>query len=255
MSRHYSTLTSRQMDWMVDRVGPYPFDLYGVLVADQIFVYALETQTLSLHPALLFDPEIVTPENADQILLHELAHQWYGDSVAPATWSDLWLNEGHATWYENTYAAEFHGLDFEAFIRDAYANGDQWRADFGPVALPSQNDFDLFSPNVYEGGATVLYALRQVIGDRTFRELERRWAQRFKGESVTTDDFIAVCLEGLAPEPRSLPARLAVRHRDAAHAGTSRLDGGIRSRPRLPPPRAAVPRRSNWAPKRRLLKR
>ena len=183
-------LTPRQMDWMVDRAGPYPFDLYGVLVADQIFVYALETQTLSLHPALLFDPEILPPEVADQVLLHELAHQWYGDSVAPATWSDLWLNEGHATWYENTYAAEFHGLDFEAFIRDAYANGDQWRADFGPVALPSQNDFDLFSPNVYEGGATVLYALRQVIGDRTFRELERKWAQRFEGESVTTDDFI-----------------------------------------------------------------
>jgi aminopeptidase N len=184
-------LTPRQMDWMVDRVGPYPFDLYGVLVADQIFVYALETQTLSLHPALLFDPEILPPEVADQILLHELAHQWYGDSVAPATWSDLWLNEGHATWYENTYAAEFHGLDFEAFIRDAYANGDQWRADFGPVALPSHSDFDLFSPNVYEGGATVLYALRQVIGDETFRKLERRWAQRFKGESVSTDDFIA----------------------------------------------------------------
>lgn len=183
--------TPFHIDWMVDQVGRYPFDVYGVLVADQVFVYALETQTLSLHPALLFDPEILPAEIAEEILLHELAHEWYGNSVAPATWSDLWLNEGHATWYEVTYAAEFHGLDFEAFIREAYANGDQWRADFGPVAMPSHNDFDLFSPNVYEGGAVVLYALRQVIGDETFRRLERRWAQRFEGESVSTDDFIA----------------------------------------------------------------
>jgi aminopeptidase N len=79
-----------------------------------------------------------------------------------------------------------------AFMRNAYENGDQWRAYFGPVGRPVFNDFiRLFSANVYDGGALVLYALRQVIGDRTFRELERRWAQRFAGQSVGTEDFIA----------------------------------------------------------------
>jgi aminopeptidase N len=59
--------------------------------------------------------------------------------------------------------------------------------------LPTSNElFDLFSPNVYDGAATVLYALRQVIGDQTFRELERQWAQRYEGESVGTEDFIAL---------------------------------------------------------------
>ena len=51
---------------------------------------------------------------------------------------------------------------------------------------------DLFNPNVYGGGATVLYALRQVVGDRTFYEIERRWVRRYEGESASTDEFIAL---------------------------------------------------------------
>jgi aminopeptidase N len=183
--------TPTHMDWMVERAGRYPFDTYGVLAADQFFLYALETQTLSLHPCLLFDPELIPPETAETIMVHELAHQWYGDSVSPESWSDLWLNEGHATWYEQTFAAEFFGSDFEEFIRESYASSDEWREQYGPVAAPISNElFELFSPNVYEGGAVVLYALRQTIGERAFRELEYRWAQQYEGESVGTDEFI-----------------------------------------------------------------
>lgn len=184
--------TPDHMRWMVDRAGRYPFDNYGLLVADQTFQYALETQTLSLTPCLLYDPEQLPPEIAEVINVHELAHQWFGDSVAPESWSDLWLNEGHATWYEWTYDDEFFGTDLVERTREAYAQGDIWRAEFGPVALPASADPDvLFSANVYDGGATVLYALRQLIGDETFRKLERRWTQRYEGESVGTGDFIA----------------------------------------------------------------
>jgi aminopeptidase N len=184
------------MDWMTDRAGRYPFDLYGVLAANQVFGYALETQTLSLHPCFLFDPaQFPNQQLAETVVVHELAHQWYGNSVAPESWSDLWLNEGHATWYEWTFGDEFFGGPFEFVqrIRTAYEQGDIWRAQYGPVAMPASNElFELFSPNVYDGGAVVLYALRQVIGDRTFRELEREWAQRYEGESVGTEDFIAL---------------------------------------------------------------
>jgi aminopeptidase N len=184
--------TPDHLAWMESKVGRYPFDSYGVLAADQQFFYALETQTLSLHPTFLFEPPR-TPAGYEPVMVHELAHQWFGDSVAPETWSDVWLNEGHASWYENEYAAEFFGEDFEAFMRAAYANGDQLRHDFGPVALPTHNDlFGLFSDNVYTGGALVLYALRQVVGDRTFREIEREWVQRNAGESRGTEDFIAL---------------------------------------------------------------
>jgi aminopeptidase N len=97
--------TPDHLRWMTDQVGRYPFDSYGVLAADQNFGYALETQTLSLHPAFFFAPEVPLSAN-EPVMVHELAHQWFGDSVAPEQWSDVWLNEGHATWYEWLYGDE-----------------------------------------------------------------------------------------------------------------------------------------------------
>jgi aminopeptidase N len=172
-----------------------------------VFFYALETQTLSLHAELFFDPRFapgVTGQRwfYEPIMVHELAHQWFGDSVAPERWSDVWLNEGHATWYEREWEQEQGQIDengfasFEAFMRDQYAKANQYRAEFGPVALPTHNDlFGLFSDNVYGGGALVLYALQQKIGNSSFRAIERAWAQRNRGESVGTGDFIALASE------------------------------------------------------------
>ncbi len=74
-----------------------------------------------------------------------------------------------------------------------YAHGDEWRSDFGPVALPLNNtDAVQYSYNVYHGGALVLYALRQKIGTTAFDKLERTWLQRYAGRSASTDDFIAL---------------------------------------------------------------
>ena len=79
-----------------------------MLAVDQFMQYALETQTLTLHPAELFDPEVYPQEFAQSIAVHELAHQWFGDSVAIAEYSDLWLAEGPATWYEHEFNADFY---------------------------------------------------------------------------------------------------------------------------------------------------
>jgi aminopeptidase N len=183
--------TPAHMSWMVDKVGRYPFNTYGVLVGDEPFFYALETQTLSLHPAFLFTPPF-TPPVYEPIMVHELAHQWFGDSLAPVRWQDVWLNEGHADYYQQVYSSEFFGLDVVAYWKDAYRRGNQLRHDFGPVAKPTGNDiFTLFSDNVYSGGSLTLYALRQVVGDATFNRIERTWVDRYKGESVSTEQFIA----------------------------------------------------------------
>jgi aminopeptidase N len=183
--------TPDHLRWMIDRVGRYPFNAYGVLTADEPFFYALETQTLSLHPALLFVPPF-TPPVYEPIMVHELAHQWFGDSVAPVRWQDVWLNEGHADWYQQLYSVEFFGLDLDEYMKAAYQRGNGYRAQYGPVAKPTGNDiFTLFSPNVYEGGSLVLYALRQVVGEETFSEIERTWVKKYKDESVSTEQFIA----------------------------------------------------------------
>jgi aminopeptidase N len=193
--RHTSDLapalssTALHMLWLRDRLGGYPFENYGVLVADAAIPFALETQTLSLFSVGWF--RAFPREFYEPIMVHELAHQWFGNSVSPAQWSDLWLNEGHATWYENLYAAERGWLDFEGSVRQAYRSGDRWRAAFGPVALPrSSNYLQLFSPNVYDGGAVVLFALRQEVGDALFRRIERTWVQRHRHGVASTEDFI-----------------------------------------------------------------
>jgi aminopeptidase N len=184
--------TREHMEFMTSLVGKYPFDVYGVLAADELFAYALETQTLSLHPGFLVDEALTDPIDAEPILVHEIAHQWFGDDLAPAQWSDIWLSEGHATWYEALYADRKFGVSMVDRLEAFYELGNQYRADFGPVAMPAHSDFlRLFSDNVYNGGMLVLYALYQRVGEKTFYEIERKWAQRNRGESVSTEEFIA----------------------------------------------------------------
>ena len=181
-----------QFRWMLGKAGRYPFDEYGVLAVDQLLQYALETQTLTLHPAELFDPNVYPQDFAQTIAVHELAHQWFGNSVAIATYSDLWLAEGPATWFEQEFAAERFGSDFEEYMRFQYSVADQYRAEFGPVARPrSGNPEVLFSDQVYGGGALALYALHEKVGDRTWRGLMKAWADRYEGRSASTDEFIA----------------------------------------------------------------
>jgi len=187
-----------QMGWMVGKVGRYPFENYGSLVIEADLGFALETQTLSLYDTGLFAaPKYIL----DPIMAHELAHQWFGDSVAPRSWSDVWQNEGHATWYELLYAEEtgvfpqYTGsANREAYFKRVYSRGDQYRQRYGPVARPagSASIWDVFNPNVYDGGALVLYALQQKIGTTRFQLLERAWVSKYRGKSASTGDFIAL---------------------------------------------------------------
>ncbi|MDO9354542.1 MAG: M1 family metallopeptidase [Solirubrobacteraceae bacterium] len=191
-----------QLDWLTDRLGPYPFDVYGSLVSDQNVGFALETQTLSYFSTNQF--AATRPEGRwKPVMLHELAHQWLGNSVAPKEWADIWNSEGHATLYENLWAAEngylpdSAGFDtFDELIRSIYADGDRARAELGPVGRPkSGSDADIFSSQSYDGGMLVLYALRQEMGTEAFERLERRWPTKYRGRSAGTREYIALASE------------------------------------------------------------
>ncbi|MEU9354017.1 M1 family metallopeptidase [Streptomyces griseoloalbus] len=186
--------TPGQISWMEDKAGRYPFATYGLLMADASTGFALETQTLSLFERELFtDPDLPT-WYVESIMVHELAHQWFGNSVGPRTWSDLWLNEGHATWYEALYAEERGGRRLEARMQAAYEASDGWRAAGGPPAAPKAPEpgrkIGIFRPNVYAGAALVLYALREKIGHTAFERLERDWVTRHRDGTATTSDFV-----------------------------------------------------------------
>lgn len=127
-------------------------------------------------------------------MVHELSHQWFGDSVSPRTWSDLWLNEGHATWYEALYAEEKAHKPMEARMKAAYRASDSWRAAGGPPAAPKGpkpgQKISIFRPNVYDGAALALYALRQEIGRPAFERLERAWVGVHRDGVASTADFV-----------------------------------------------------------------
>src|SRR3954468_9057575 len=142
------------LDWMQARVGDYPFDAYGSLVVDATLGFALETQTLSLYDKPWFDGTYGGRGVWEPTMVHELSHMWFGDSVAPYSWDDVWLNEGHATWYQWTFA-EPRGELAETFagfatlvdsMQFVYSISDILRAQDGPVARPVSGDpIQLFS--------------------------------------------------------------------------------------------------------------
>ncbi|MFE7582483.1 M1 family metallopeptidase [Streptomyces gardneri] len=162
-----------------ERFGPYPFSAAGAIVTeDGTLGYALETQTRPVFPAAAFDRTT---------LVHELAHQWFGNSVTPATWRDLWLNEGFATYAEWLYTEEYEDVPARTHFARAFAQDANWA--FPPADPPSAEN--LFDPPVYQRGAMVLHKLRETVGDATFDEILRGWPEKYRHANASTADFTA----------------------------------------------------------------
>jgi aminopeptidase N len=164
-----------------ERFGPYPFDSYGAIVVPEPLGFAFETQTRSL-----FGIDLV----AESFLAHELAHQWYGNSVTLARWEDVWLNEGFATYGEMLWEeGSDPAYDIDA---DAAARAQQPGME-GPILDPGPERW--FSEAVYQRGALTLHALRREVGDRRFFRILRTWASEYAYDVATTDDFVALASE------------------------------------------------------------
>jgi len=184
---------------MEQQVGPFPFGTYGLLIADATTGFELETQTLSLFEEKVFTSGKYPDWYLQSIMVHELSHQWFGDSVSPRRWTDLWIDEGHATWYEWRYAARQGGRSLLKRIHAAYQASDGLRKKYGAPAAPhgrtSGGKIGIFTPIVYDGSAVVLYALRQKIGKQDFRRLEHAWVTRHRDGVAATGDFIRLASE------------------------------------------------------------
>jgi aminopeptidase N len=166
--------------------GPYPFESVGSIVDWWPEVgYALESQTRINYDVI---PDAAT-------VVHELAHQWFGDAVTPKAWPDIWLNEGFATWSEWIYDERHGGPPAQDRFDELYAideesedGQDLWFP--APAALPDASF--MFTTPVYNRGGMTLQALRVKIGDAAFLRILRTWYLDHRNGNATTLEFIAL---------------------------------------------------------------
>jgi aminopeptidase N len=162
--------------------GEYPFSSTGAIVDHASFVgYALETQNIALYDRA-----------PDEVLVaHEIAHQWFGDSVSVARWSDIWLNEGFATWAEWNWIEHSGGPTTARTLRDLLRIRPGDRAFWSP-APGAPGVKHMFDATVYVRGGMALEALRQKVGSDVFFAILRRWTATYRYGNATIPDFIAV---------------------------------------------------------------
>ncbi len=176
--------TGAMVDYFASVFGPYPFSEYGEVTVDRDLGYALETQTLALFARDMLG----TDADAELVVAHELAHQWFGDSVGIRQWSDIWLNEGFAEYSQYLWMAHAHAdFDLDATMADLRASD----ADrLGPILHPGARA--TFSTSVYERGALTLHALRHTVGDDTFFRILSTWTDDHRYSTATTAEFVAL---------------------------------------------------------------
>ncbi|HET8879653.1 MAG TPA: M1 family metallopeptidase [Arthrobacter sp.] len=174
--------------------GPYPFGAYTVVVPDDDLEIPLEAQSLS----------IIGPNHLDQtwnsqrLIAHELAHQWFGNSVTAESWKDIWLHEGfacYAEWLWSEVSGQGTAASRARAARQVLAALPQ---DL-PVGDPGPEL--MFDDRVYKRGALALHALRTSLGDQHFFDLLRAWTARNRFGSVSTADLADLADELRPPGP------------------------------------------------------
>lgn len=177
------------LDYFSKIFGPYPFEVYGSMVMNTEFESALENQTLSIYGIDMIDYDDV--EGTELTVAHELAHQWFGDSVSVADWSDIWLNEGFATYSEGLWLEHLYGREgLDDWVNFQYAEVTTYPEYYVSPGDPPADD--LFNGGVYVWGGLTLHALRLEVGDEAFFEILKTYFAMYKNSNATTDDFIAV---------------------------------------------------------------
>ena len=203
--------------------GPYPFAEYTVVVTDDELEIPLEAQGMSVFGANHVDGR----HGSERLVAHELAHQWFGNSLTLRRWQDIWLHEGFACYAEWLWSQESGGPTTDSLARKAWRRlhelpQDLIIADPGPQLM--------FDDRLYKRGALALHALRLTLGDPGFFSLLRGWTAAHRFGHVSTRCFRQHC-EDAAPA-----ARDEVRSLLSAWLSNAPLP------PLPPPPRPPGPR-------------
>ena len=173
----------QMMKLFVKLFGPYPLATgYTVVVTDDELEIPLEAQGISIFGANHCDGQ----RTAERLIAHELAHQWFGNSVTVRRWRDIWLHEGFACYAEWLWSEESGGRSAEMWAKYYHQ---RLKASPQDLLLSDPGPRDMFDDRVYKRGALTLHALRRTIGDANFFALLRDWTTRHRHATAVTDDF------------------------------------------------------------------
>jgi len=166
------------LEFLSSKFGPYPFESAGGIFLGASIGYALETQTRPIYP----------PQGSVEIIVHENAHQWFGDTVSLRRWSDICLNECIASYAQWLWREAKNGANLDQDYREAVR-----RVDFRPKLheMGAGNEFR----GVYTKGPLAMHALRRQIGDAAFDAVLRGWVRRHAGGNASWREFEAYVSE------------------------------------------------------------
>ncbi len=168
--------------------GPYPMGSYDVVVTPDELEIPLESQGMAVFGANHLDGA----GSSERLVAHELAHQWFGNSVGISRWQDIWLNEGFCCYAEWLWSEESGVLSAHQQAKHHHA----LLADLPQDLVTSDPGADrMFDDRVYKRGALTLHALRRVVGDEVFFAILRRWCELKRHATGCTAEFIALAQE------------------------------------------------------------
>jgi aminopeptidase N len=182
-------------------IAPYPYEKLALIVGATRFG-GMENSSAIVFTSTLFDlrpnekmsTRFGIPTRIEDVVSHEIAHQWFGDSVTESTWADLWLSEGFATYFAGLFTEKYDGEDaFREYMQRAaeryLAYEKQRTASIHDAE--TEDLMNLLNPNNYEKGAWVLHMLRKRLGDDAFFRGLRLYYEAHKEANATTDDLRA----------------------------------------------------------------
>lgn len=172
----------RMMDAFVAAFGPYPLPRYTVVVTEDELEIPIEAQGMATFGA----NHTLGDQSSDRLIAHELAHQWFGNSVGVQEWRHIWLNEGFACYAEWIWSEASGGPSAAELAARYHARLAALPQD---ILLGDPGPADMFDDRVYKRGALTLHALRIELGDEAFFDLLRSWTQRYRHAVVTTADL------------------------------------------------------------------
>ena len=165
--------------------GPYPMGRYDVVVTPDALEIPLESQGMAVFGANHLDGA----GSSERLVAHELAHQWFGNSVGIAIWQDIWLNEGFCCYAEWLWSEESGGLSAHQQAKHHHALLANLPQD---LMTSDPGAHEMFDDRVYKRGALTLHALRCVVGDEVFFAILRRWCDLKRHGTGRTAEFIAL---------------------------------------------------------------